>query len=676
MTIVGKKLTLTVPLLLLLISTLFCVPMLFAQPYLDVRPISFDDAASQRRFGVSVDVKGLLPLERVDAHMMPLVSNDSLLNTEEKKTSGPFKFGYPKKVRLGTDNAGTWETLPNGDRIWRLRIISPGAYSLNFIYDAFTLPEGSLFFIYDDLQLPKVQNNLIGAFSSEHSSTTGVYATDLLKGGVAILEYYEPRAVRGKGKISLSYVIHAYKDALGYTQLLGEEPKKNGSEVAGSALGCHLDVNGSAGTNYQTVKKGVAVVLAGLGTELCSGSLINNTGTSYRPYFLTALHCVGKPSGILDAVDTQYLQAWMFKFNYESGGSQSIVYGNGCTLRASNTDGDMLMVELNQKVSTSLFLNGWSNLSSAPTTPVVSIHHPRGDLKKISISNSTPTSTAGRLLGFTYLIQEWQVGWDYANGVNTGGLIEPGSSGGPLFNQQLRIVGQNSGIDLANCGSQQTAFIGKLDASWTSLQSWLNPAGGTVDYDGAPPMNITVNGPGRLTPGNTGTLTANVSGGLLPYQYDWYVTYPPNATEYYLTSGSSSLTIYGNTDEQEFIVRVRDAALPQGKIEEARRTVVNGFGTLLAHSPSEISIETYPNPVSVNSVISYTLPDDAIVQMEVCNTLMQTVAVLAKDVYQKAGYQELRVNKELPNGAYFIRFVAREVSGAVHRQAQSVFVTN
>ena len=72
----------------------------------------------------------------------------------------PFRFGYPFDVSLGLDNAGTWTELPNGDYVWRLRIVSPGAYSINLLYDEFKLPPGAKFFIYNE-----DRSMVLGAFS-------------------------------------------------------------------------------------------------------------------------------------------------------------------------------------------------------------------------------------------------------------------------------------------------------------------------------------------------------------------------------------------------------------------------------------------------------------------------------------------------------------------------------
>jgi hypothetical protein len=93
--------------------------------------------------------------------MMPSVNVDSLIN-DDKANEGkpvPFRFGYALKVNLNLENSGTWETLENGDKIWRLKIFSEDAYSINLIFDNFWLPENAQFFVYSE-----DRNMVLGAF--------------------------------------------------------------------------------------------------------------------------------------------------------------------------------------------------------------------------------------------------------------------------------------------------------------------------------------------------------------------------------------------------------------------------------------------------------------------------------------------------------------------------------
>ena len=84
----------------------------------------------------------------------------------------PFRYGYPLDVQLGLDNAGTWTDLPDGGRLWRLRIVSPGAKSINLIYDRFEMLPGGQFFVYNP-----DRSMVLGAFTANNNSEEGVFST-------------------------------------------------------------------------------------------------------------------------------------------------------------------------------------------------------------------------------------------------------------------------------------------------------------------------------------------------------------------------------------------------------------------------------------------------------------------------------------------------------------------
>ena len=92
---------------------------------------------------------------------------------EEDKLAGkdvPFRFGHGFKVSYDLFSSGTWETLSNGDRVWRLAIESLGAYSINIIYDVFFIPRGGEFFVYSE-----DKSYVIGAFTELNNKNSNYY---------------------------------------------------------------------------------------------------------------------------------------------------------------------------------------------------------------------------------------------------------------------------------------------------------------------------------------------------------------------------------------------------------------------------------------------------------------------------------------------------------------------
>lgn len=201
----------------------------------------------------------------------------------------------------------------------------------------------------------------------------------------------------------------------------------------------------------------MALFLSGTGGIICSGSLINNLCNENIPYFLTANHCLDS-----DALDDG-INSWQFIFqfwSYSCNPSQdphTMVMFNGSTVRARNAPSDFALVELHQRPTSlsPLVFSGW-NRSSVPATSATGIHHPSGDVMKISRDHDPLVRSSA----FGQVNQHWQVLWDV-------GVTEGGSSGSPLYDQDHRIIGQLQG-GISDCGSSvQRDHYGSFDQSWT-----------------------------------------------------------------------------------------------------------------------------------------------------------------------------------------------------------------
>ena len=392
----------------------------------------------------------------------------------------PFRFGKPFEVNLNLDNSGVWDELPNGDKIWRLRITSKDAYSINLIYNDYWLPEGAKLYLYND-----DKSHVIGAFTNANNKETGKFATRPVTGDAITLEYYEPANVVYRGKINISSVIHAYRDI--YNTFKQKDFGGSGS--------CNNNINCPEGADWQNEKRAVAMVLLSGGSRWCSGALVNNVNVDQKQYFLTANHCLGSS-------DT-----WIFMFNYESPTCDNVdgptnYTLQGSTLLASNDDSDFGLVEITEPIPSSYEVHwaGWSNID-VPSTHSTGIHHPNGDIKKISFDYD-PSISSKYLDNQGVADSHWKIAqWD-------DGTTEPGSSGSPLFDQNHRIIGQLHG-GWASCTSLTADYFGKFSMSWdrgstasTRLKDWLDPddTGAQTldgwdptigDPDDVPPTTIT-----------------------------------------------------------------------------------------------------------------------------------------------------------------------------------------
>jgi len=385
---------------------------------------------------------------QVPTEVMPPVDVDKLLAEDAAQTDklAPFRFGWGHQVQLGLEEAGLWEELPGGQRLWRLRVESPGAWSLNLIFDRFALPDGARLWVSNDA------GQVLGAFTSAFNQPHGMFATEPLPGDAVTLEYVEPSSAP-MGSLRVSQVVHAYRDVLGQQ---AQGSKRGGSTKSGS---CNINVNCPLGANWQAQKRSIARLI--MGTVMCSGALINNSAEDSRQFFLTANHCyTGDPS------------TWVFQFNYESptctgtGATPQTVTGSILRTRSQTPQSDHCLVEITQPIPGSFgaFYSGWSR-STTPATTSTGMHHPGGGIKKICQDNDPLTMSLFNLASC------WKVGsWEQ-------GVTEGGSSGSPLYDQNRRIVGQLFGGQ-ASCALPLNDYYGRFDVSWgQGLAPWLDPLG-------------------------------------------------------------------------------------------------------------------------------------------------------------------------------------------------------
>ncbi|MFA5782963.1 MAG: PKD domain-containing protein, partial [Bacteroidales bacterium] len=428
-------------------------------------------------------------------------------------------------VNYDMTNSGTWTDLPDGRKIWRLKLTSSGAKGLAVCYNNFYIPEGGKLFLYNELK-----TQIIGAFTSENNPANGIMSTELIQGETVTLEYVAPPVKKVKTinnqingtingnristnntilpreelpKISISELVYLYLE----TPILA---KYDPSKITGwgTSNACQVNVNCSEGANWQSQKNGVAEIYVKVGTSWgwCSGTLINTTNNSGTPYFLTAGHCYSEGGATASAAD---MLLWQFYFKYESatcpnpGSEPAYSTITGCVLKATspiNGGSDFCLILINGGTAIpqlyNPYYNGWDRTNTAATSGV-SIHHPMGDIKKISTFTATlgtDTWFDGTNTGATNA--HWTGSW--VSTTNGWGQTEGGSSGSPIFNSVKRVTGTLTGGTADNCTTGSSFDCGKFYYHWdltaggstTQLKTWLDPVPNLLTtVDGFDPYN-------------------------------------------------------------------------------------------------------------------------------------------------------------------------------------------
>jgi hypothetical protein len=374
---------------------------------------------------------------------------------EDEEYDMPPRFGYSHIVNYDLNNSGTWYELPNGDKLWQLEVVCPAALSVNFCYDKFWIPEGGKFFVYS-----KDRKRTIGAFTSRNNNggreIIRGFATELIYGNDVMLEYYQPKEVTTDAIISIKYVVHGYRYV------------RTGNSGYGASDPCMVNINCGEGMNWQKEKMAVARVL--LINGFCSGFLITTTSINGEPFFLTADHCI-KSDG-KDAINDPNLDYAVFYWNYETQGCpnetvepSSYQTTNGATIVANpgDTEGektDFALLRLTGDPKTlsnyTPYYLGWDR-SGLSGDPGVCIHHPKGDVKKISTILSQPTPST--YTEYHDSLSYWKVFFNQ-------GVVNGSSSGSPLLNAAHRVIGQLRYQETEGCNYNGHALYGRFNLSW------------------------------------------------------------------------------------------------------------------------------------------------------------------------------------------------------------------
>ena len=526
-----------------------------------------------------------------------------------------YRIGVALPAHLTTQNCGLWTTNADGSRTWQMVVSAPGAEALSYLFEKFVLHGGSTLRI-QNLGGQDVHPIMTSADVEAHQMQNAA----LCGGSKHVLTLNEP-AYTTPSEIYIDRVMYNYRST-GY----------EATEKINESDPCEVNINCSpVGDAWQDEKRGVARIYVVEGNQAgwCSGSLINNTAQDCKPYFLTALHC-----GV--SATTANMNQWKFYFRYEaaactnptSAGTLANYFVTGCLRIADSADGggnsgsDFLLVKLGnannestvitnlKSANLNAYWNGW-NASTSPTTGGVSIHHPAGDIKKIStFSGNTVSTQWGTATG-----SHWRVTWT-AN-ANGHGVTEGGSSGSPLFDNTGNIIGTLTGGSSYCTALSAPDQYGKMAFHWTNngtpaieqLKPWLDPAnlnvlvfGGSADpctptTPVAPVANFVASAT-SVSPGTTISFTDLSTG--IPTSWAWSVS---PATGWSFAGGSNASTqnpqiTYNNVGQYTVSLTATNA---QGSDVETKNNYIV-VAQVTGPCTASAVCDEYINTVSFNTI--------------------------------------------------------------------------
>lgn len=382
-----------------------------------------------------------------------------------------------------------WRTDAAGRSVGALRFESPAASGLRLGLQVTQLPLGAVLRVQatgsgqavevDAAEVARtIQRNIDAGVPEQQARQYWLPSVD---GADTTLEVELPAGVaRASLQIAVPQLTHLWvrTDELGTAQA-----------KVGESGSCNVDVSCTTGNDNESRAVARMVYVKDGAGYLCSGALMNDTRGSGTPYFLSANHCISAQV-VASTLETK----WFYRS--ASCGSTSVNAGvqtlrGGATLLYANAGTDTSFMRLNDAVPNGVVFAGWDSRTASGSGNIKGLHHPRGDLQKVSVGalagfancSSSNGSGAFSCSGATqadgnHLVTRW-----------SSGITEGGSSGSPLFSGSggsFYVIGQLHGGSSSCSARTNPDVYGRFDLAFNAaLKNWLAPS------DTAPPGGHT-----------------------------------------------------------------------------------------------------------------------------------------------------------------------------------------
>lgn len=407
------------------------------------------------------------------------------LQTKAASAPGPGvrqQIGVARSVAATATPAGLmaqlqWQATERGTQRAAIRFEAEGAHGVRLGVRVRALPAGAMLRFYaqggeavfevsGEEVLRTIERNLQAGDADDAART---YWSPDFGGAETTLELELPaRADRAQLDIAVPTLSHFF--------ISPERAAEASLAKVGEAASCNIDV--SCKPEFSSESRSVARMLFvdNGSSYLCTGTLLNDVQASGTPYFLSANHCIATQSVASSLVTDWFYRSAACNSTVLNPGARRL--NGGATLLYASAATDTSFMRLNAAPPAGIVFAGSYFGAVAAGASMAGLHHPWGDLQKLS---------QGAVVQFSNCSSETQTCQDstpqdgrFFNVGWSAGTTEKGSSGSGLFfpiGSRRYVVGQLFG-GVASCTDPAGLDrYGRFDLAFQSaLKNWLKPA--------------------------------------------------------------------------------------------------------------------------------------------------------------------------------------------------------
>jgi hypothetical protein len=459
-------------------------PVVLGEPA--IAPKAAPAARLRLASGDAITPRGL----RAEAQLSPVAESE----IEDLRRANQRAVGA-KRLAIGVNRAADGaRPLPSaGDLRWtaveggqaaQAAVTSPQAAALRLAIDLAGVPPNVEMVFFGSA----APDRLVGPIRvGDIADRTTAWWSPVTEGDTQTVEFFVPAGAQARTlPLRITRVSHLFAGPSTKFEKRIQDIGQSGS--------CNVDVTCNnavtATLAFQNTKEAVAQMVFndGVFTILCTGTLLNDSEPSTQaPWFYSANHCFEaddppyRTPAQMQAVANTLNTLWHFEATSCGSMTQSSSYSQlsgGATYVYNNRGADVLFLRLNNQPPAGSFFNGWDANALSTGIGVISIHHPEGDLKKVSTGTVQGFESLDVSGGTGFFVR---VGWGAA-------IVEPGSSGGGIFTssgggQYLLRGGLYAGPSFCGAAtSERYDYFSRFDQVYPALAQYLGTPTALIDY--------------------------------------------------------------------------------------------------------------------------------------------------------------------------------------------------